>query len=236
MVLPLYLAQTPLEMAGNPPAARPAWMACHFSPGGQGLSNLPDTLPEGTMLILDDSTPMDGHNPRRILTQLSAVISRLGCESLLLDFQRPELPGQQELAALLSSALPCPVAVSEDYARELSSPVFLPPVPPDRLLSDHIAPWKGREIWLEAALDGITLCLSESGCSTGPLLDFPREGLADAHLHCHYTVETEDNSVSFRLWRTRSDLDQLLSAAETQGIAKAIGLWQELSQQRCEEP
>ena len=165
MALPLYLAQTAQEMAGNPLAQGTAYLACHFSPGGQGLSNLPEWLPEGSMLILDDSNPMDGHDGSLILKQLTEIITRNNCESLLLDFQRQDVPGQWDLAKLLTGFLPCPVGVSELYAQGLSCPVFLPPVPPDRPFVDYLAPWQGREIWLEAALDGITLILTESRCS-----------------------------------------------------------------------
>ena len=228
MALPLYLAQTAAEMAGNPHSGKLAWMACHFSSGGKGLSNLPEMLPAGAMLILDDSTPLDGHDPALIAAQLSEVIAGQHCESLLLDFQRPQIPGQQELAELLAASLPCPVGVSEAYARALACPVFLSPVPPDQRLSDHLTPWQGREIWLEAALDGLMLTLTESGCSVEALYDFPEDGLAEDMLHCHYTIETAADSAIFRLWRTRADLENLLKEAEALGITKAIGLWQEL--------
>jgi hypothetical protein len=228
MVLPLYLAQTSLEMAGNSLPEHPAYMACHFSSGSPGLSNLPVSLPAGTMLILDDSTPMADHDPELIGKQLANAILRHNCKSLLLDFQRKDISGQQELAKLLADSLPCPVGVSEIYAERLSCPVFLPPVPPDKPLRDYLAPWQGREIWLEAALEGITLTLTEAGCSIEALYDFPEDGLRDDQLSCHYTVETTADSAIFRLWRTRQDLDALLATAETQGVAKAIGLWQEL--------
>ena len=228
MALPLYLAQTAAEMAGNPHSGQLAWMACHFSPGGSGLSNLPPWLPEGAMLILDDSYPMDGHDPAQILEQLVELIARHSCESLLLDFQRPGLSCQQELAKRLGDLLPCPVGVSELYAHDLSCPVFLPPVPPDRPLSDYLQPWQGRKIWLEAALEGIALTLTESGCTADPFFDFPENALTDKHLNCHYIIETGADSVIFHLWRTRADLDSLLKEAEMLGVAKAIGLWQEL--------
>ena len=228
MALPLYLAQTVAEMAGNPHSGHLAWMACHFSSGSRGLSNLPEMLPAGAMLILDDSTPLDGHDPALIAAQLSEVIAGQRCESLLLDFQRPQIPEQQELAELLIASLPCPVGVSEAYAQVLSCPVFLSPVPPDQRLSDHLTPWQGREIWLEAALDGLMLTLTEAGCSVEALYDFPEDGLAEEQFHCHYTVGTTADSAIFRLWRTRADLENLLKEAEAQNITKAIGLWQEL--------
>ena len=229
MVLALYLAQTAAEMAGNPVPEKLAYLACHFSPGGKGLSNLPPDLPPGIMLILDDSTPMDGHDPDLIVKQLSDLIQANRCEALLLDFQRPDMPGQRELAQLLGSALPCPVGVSEIYAQELTCPVFLPPVPPDIPVSEYLRPWQNREIWLDAALDGITLTLRESGCVAESLWDFPEDGQNDEKLHCHYAIETTDDSAVFRLWRTVTDLNDLLAEAETQNVRKAIGLWQELT-------
>ena len=226
MVLPRYLAQTATEMAGNGLPEKLAFLSCHFSPGGKGLSNLPPDLPPEAMLILDDSTPMDGHDPDTILKQLSSQVERWQCECVLLDFQRQDVPGQK--AKLCCEALPCPVGVSVDYAQGLSCPVFLPPVPPDRPLPDYLAPWQGREIWLEAALDGITLTLKESGCTTEPLWDFPEDGQTDEKLHCHYAIETQDHAAIFRLWRTQKDLEALLAAAESLDITKSIGLWQEL--------
>lgn len=227
MALPLYLAMTSAEMAGNTPPPRPAYMACHFSPGGLGLSNLPDSLPPGAMLILDDSLTKDTHDPQKILKQLSSILERFQCESLLLDFQHPGIHGQQELANLLADSLPCPVGVSHYYAENLSCPVFLPPVPPDKPLSAYLAPWQSREIWLEAALDGVILTLSEQGCTASPLPGFPEQGHEDSTLHCHYTIEAP---ATFRLWRTREDLDGLLAEAGKMGVSKAVGLWQELAQ------
>ena len=230
MALPLYLAQTPLEMAGNPMSERVCWMACHFSAGGRGLSGLPPALPPGAILILDDSTPMDDHDPALILRQLGELLEKHRCEGLLLDFQRKELPQQQKLAALLAESLPCPVGVSAGYARELSCSVFLPTVPPDMLLSRYLSPWRDREVWLDAALDGITLTLTPSGCRAGSAWDFPEEGPEDEKLHCHYSVEITSDAAVFHLWRTRPDLDALLTEAQELGVHRAIGLWQELGE------
>ena len=230
MVLALYLAQAATEMAGNPKPENLAYLACHFSPGGKGLSNLPPDLPPGAMLILDDSAPMDGHDPELIRKQLSDFILERQCEALLLDFQRRDVPGQRELANLLCSSLPCPVGVSEIYAEGLPCPVFLPPVPPDMPVSEYLKLWQGREIWLEAALDGIRLTLMESGCTAETLWDFPEDGQCDKKLHCHYTIKTSADSAVFHLWRTKTDLDDLLLEAESKGVTKAVGLWQELKQ------
>ena len=240
MALPLYLALTSPEMSEKLPE-RMAYMACHFSPGGPGLSNLPKVLPPGAMLILDDSMPMCDHDPERIAAQLKDLLTRHSCESLLLDFQRPQIPGQQELAEFLSRDLPCPVAVSALYAEGLPCPVFLPPVPPDKPLAHALSPWQGREIWLEAALDGITLTLTREGCTTSSLLDFPEGGFTDDKLHCHYAVQTNPQGAIFRLWRTPADLQRLLLDATELGVSRAIGLWQELHNliplhHGCEQP
>ena len=70
-----YLAMTAAEMAGNSVLPdRMAWMACHFSPSGVGLSNLPHWLPPGSLLILDDSTPIHDHDPQRVASELSACM------------------------------------------------------------------------------------------------------------------------------------------------------------------
>jgi DNA-binding NarL/FixJ family response regulator len=50
-----------------------AWMACHFSPFGLGLSNLPRALPVGSLLMVDDVTPPRRHDPVFIAEQISAV-------------------------------------------------------------------------------------------------------------------------------------------------------------------
>ena len=150
MVLPLYLAMTAAEIRANtdfPPNI--GYMACHFSPYGTGLSNCPTHLPEGSMLILNDRTPIHGHDHGLIADQLTELVEKLKCDSVLLDFQRVDVPELSLLVEKLSAALPCPVGVSDLYAENLDCSVFLPPVMPDTLLSEHLVPWQGRDIWLD---------------------------------------------------------------------------------------
>ena len=229
MALPLYLALTAAEFDGcSPLPERIAWMACHFSPYGTGLSNRPADLPEGAMLILNDRTPIHGHDPELILRQLSDVVAEQKSGCVLLDFQQPNSEESAALARFLTENLSCAVGVSELYARELNCPVFLPPVPLDVPLEVHLAPWQGREVWLEAALDGITLTLTEEGCTTALLPDHPQKGQRDTRLHCRYAVDTDVSCARFHLWRSPEDLDTLLSQAENLGVTRAVGLWQEL--------
>ena len=232
MAIVPFLAMTAAEM-GNVSAFPPktAWMACHFSPYGLGLSNLPQRLPPHALLLLDDITPIREHDPQRITEQLLNCLESLNCHGVLLDFQRPDVPETAVLVNHLTQTLPCPVIVSESYARELTCPVFLPPVPPSVALEEYISPWEGRSIWMEIGLTGELLTLTEQGCETVPL-PFPNEaseGFPEKALHCHYRIETNEKSARFTLWRTEKDLAALLEEAEGLGISGAVGLYQEFS-------
>lgn len=237
MALPLYLAMTAAEMQANSVLPEKlGYMACHFSPYGCGLSNGPTALPEGSMLILNDRIPCRAHDHHLITDQLIEMIELCGCRSVLLDFQRPGYEEAAALAATLAESLPCPVGVSELYAQGLDCPVFLSPVPLDMPLAAYLAPWQGREIWLDAALDGAALTLTETGCTSVPL-PYPQmdKGHADASLHCHYTIQTNSDTASFTLFRTWDDLQALLSNAEAHGATRAVGLWQELGELNFQE-
>ena len=83
MGLPLYLAMTGGEISGAREVPHPAWMACHFSPYGQALTNIPRELPEGAMLILNDRVPCQGHSPALAAQQLAEAVIRLGCDSVV---------------------------------------------------------------------------------------------------------------------------------------------------------
>ncbi len=231
MVTDTFLAMTGAEILGKRSLpGNIGWMACHFSPYGTGLSNLPKELPAGSLLILNDRIPIHGHDPERIAAQLREVIEKLHCTGLLLDFQQPDSPETARITRHLSGALSCPVAVSEPYAVELDGPVFLPPLPHHVALADYIAPWHGREIWLEAALDGEVITLTEGGAEANPLspAEFPESGHKEEVLHCHYCTELTENTAKFTLWRTNEDLTLLLEEADQMGISTTVGLYQEL--------
>ena len=225
-----YLAMTAAEMAGNSAFPRhAAWMACHFSPSGVGLSNLPNWLPPDCLLILDDSTPIHDHAPERIASELIACMERLQCVGLLLDFQRPGEAQTRELIAHLCEALPSPVVVSDVYAEGLDCPVFLSPVAPDEAMASRLARWRGREVWLDTAMEGLEIVLTEKGAKSTPLphQKYPDCGLEDRLLHCHYRISLSENSAVFTLWRTKSDISAQLEEAEALGVTAAVGLYQE---------
>jgi len=232
MALPLYLAMTAAEIEGSPALpARMAYMACHFSAYGDGLSNCPKSLPEGSLLILNDRTPICGHAPAQITAQLEEILELNACWGILLDFQRPDVAETAVLAKYLVHALSCPVGVSAVYGRDLDCPIFLPPVPPDTQPETYLSPWRGREIWLEAALDGLEITLTEAGASTSalPFCEATENAHRDEMLHCHYHAQVSTAEARFTLCRTREDLDELLEEAESLGVAAAVGLWQELN-------
>ena len=231
MVLPLYLAMTAAEIQGSCASAeRLAWMACHFSPYAKGISNAPAFLPQGSMLILNDRIPPQGHDPQLVARQLTEAAEQAEAERLLLDFQRPELPLLREVAAAVVEKAACPVAVTPLYADALPCPVFLLP----RLhkpLGEQLQAYPGREIWLEAALECQQVTVTEKGSQFTeiPLQDgnFPH---ADEKLHCSYRTEVGADFVRFTLQRDQAQLQKLLEQAQTLGVACAVGLYQQLQE------
>ena len=229
MATELFLAMTGAEISRSfslPPKI--GWMACHFSPYALGLSNLPTILPADSLLMVNDVTPIHGHDPEVIAQQLSSCVQRLQCSGVLLDFQRLENEETAALAAFLVKQLPCPVIVSEGYSANIDCPILLPPLPHHVPLEEYIAPWQGRDIWLEVAMDAEALLVTESGVAISSLLhSIPEGGYEDPALHCHYRMELSDNSARFTLWRTKEDIDTLLKEAEEKMITAAVGLYQE---------
>lgn len=230
MAIAPFLAMTAAEIRGNtslPPKI--AWMACHFSPYGSGLSNLPRSLPPGSLLMVDDITPIRGHDPRIILDQLGESAEAFSCDGILLDFQRPGIEETAALVEVLTQGLPCPVAVPESYAGTGSFPIFLPPVPPSASPEDYFAPWSGREIWLELAMDAVEVTVTEHGSTFLPLTAAaPAEPeFFDETLLCRYHCDVQEAAVRFTLRRAAEDLDRFLAEAEEHSVTKAVGLYQE---------
>ena len=208
--------------------AKIGWMACHFSCYGTGLTNLPTTLPENSMVIVDDYTPPNGHNAQKILQQLTDLAVQFSVSGFLLDFQREGLPKNLEVARAVTDALACPVAVSELYAGELDAPVFLPLLPTDMPLADFTAPWNGREIWLEVGLQTDVFTVTKQGCTVTSRADntLAEPVFEDQKFFCRYHWELFEETAIFTLQRTKKDLDTLLQNAE--GVQLAVGLYQQL--------
>ena len=225
-----YTAMTAAELQNVAEApANLAWMACHFSCYGTGLSNLPRQLPENAMIIVNDRTPVRGHDKAVIAEQLNALYQQLKPAYFLLDFQRPDNPETQAIAESLVAALPCPVGVSSYYAEGLPCPVFLPPPEIDVSPENHLAPWKGREIWLEVAEDHQIATVTEAGCRFAPAEAKDTDNyLFDRQVFCHYQVKYSPETATVHLHRGKAALHSLLEYAATLGVTLAVGLYQQL--------
>ncbi len=225
-----YLAMTAAEFSHIAHVTSPAWMSCHFSPWGTGLTNFPQALPQGSMLIVDDSTPPSNHDPLQIARQLTEHCQRLQPDCILLDFQRPRNPKTQEIANVLVTALPCPVGVSQPYAETLSCPVLLECPAPGICLETVAAAYSGRELWLEIAPEGRKLVLTENGCQSLPasLDDLKSPFYYDAETSSNYDWYLESDQAVFHIQRDISCLKKLLIQADTFGVTRAVGLYQQL--------
>jgi len=223
-----YLAMTAAEFQNcSSLQGRIAWMSCHFSSYGKGLSNLPHVLPPGSMLVLDDANPVGEHEPEMVLHQLQAAVKTHICSCILLDFQRSGSKETTAMAEYLTKGLSCPVAVSHIYAKELSCAVLLPPLLPDVPLNEYIQPWSGREIWLELAPSSTGCRVTQNGAQSFTLTNCPDASFHDKELCCHYSIDIQSDHVDFILHRTREDLTALMDQAEKLGITRFVGLWQE---------
>ena len=234
MEIPLFLAMTAAEFkAAEALPVHPAWMACHFSSYGIGISNVPKMLPSGAMLMLNDRTPICGHDPEAIADALCNAAQCLKCDCILLDFQRE---GYEELKSIIRAVLVragCPVGVSALYADGFDCPVLVPPIPPHIIPEEALAPWKGRELWLEVSTEGTQIAVTAEGSRYTPLSGYVPGKIThlEPALHCHYEITVEEERILFDIGRTEEDLSDLLKAAKDLGVSRAIGLWQELSDQ-----
>lgn len=229
MPCPLYLAMTAAEFAQKSAFShKVAWMSCHFSPFGRGLSNVPKWLPEGSLLMADDSYPPDGHDPKEIADQLQAAADRLKPAGIVLDFQRPGDAQTERIRDAILSSLPYPVAVALPYARR-DFPVLLPPPPPQTVLTEYLKAYRGQEIWLEVGAIQICATVTEKGCAfqeTQLQWDLPK--FYDEALCCHYQTRVSKDSIQFLLLREKDDVLQLAKAAQAHGVTCCVGLYREL--------
>ena len=228
MEIPLYLSMTASEFAHceNLPK-HTAWMACHFSPYSSGLTNIPADLPEKSLLILNDRTPIQKNDPSQIKQELNEIICSLNCCGVLLDLQRKDCCEAGELIQQLLT-LPCPVCISDIYAKDFDCPVFLPPVPLTVTPDEYLMPWFGREIWLDMATECAVVSASKSGCQREPHVLTEDLPFFEEQLFLHYRTEVAEDTVRFYLQRTKDDVRKLLSYCASFGVSTGVGLWQEL--------
>lgn len=223
----VFLAQARREMAEFLPE-RVAYMALHFSPYATGLSNIPTDLPEGSILLLDDSMPPENHNPQAVVGQLTELAQQFSPAGVLLDFQRPVTKELKAMAACIIEALPCPVGVTESYAKDFGCPVLLPPPPVNMALEHFLKPWLKQGVYLEIAPEALEITVTEKGSARAQIPLTSNLPLADKRLHCHYNVEVFSDRAVFTMCRYREDLSALVREAEQFGVLGCVGLYKEL--------
>lgn len=231
MDIKCYIAMTASELSSTLDLPQHiAYMGCHYSSSSRGLSNLPDCLPPGAMVMVNDMMPPQDHDPEQIAMQLTQLASDMSVSAFLLDFQRPNIPKNQTIATFLTQALPCPVGVTPAYAADLNCPVFLPPPPLHTPLEKHVSPWKGREIWLETAIETCEIKITADGSKYSQFSDKPpaEPCFYEDSLHCRYHTEIFDDHAVFTLHRGNQELLALLQEAQTLGVCCAVGLYQQL--------
>ena len=225
----VFLAMTAREMEEFLPK-HPAYMACHFSPYSAGLSNLPQYLPNGSILLLDDSMPVQGHDPIIAANQLNTLAEQFSVRAILLDFQKEKTPESEDMVSSLLGAVSCPVAATQQYALLFHCPVFLSPCPVNVALEQHLAPWRKEELYLELAKCAMQFSVTEKGCTCDLIPDWDAGSLQlqDERLHCHYDVKADSEKAVFTLQRTIEDVALLAEDAHRLGVQATVGLYQEL--------
>ena len=99
-------------------------------------------------------------------------------------------------------------------------------------MAQHVTPWAGRELWLEAVTDIRTAVITESGCTRQAAAP-PRADAVwfeDPAFHCRYCWHADDRQAVFTLERTAKHIPSLLEEAEKLGITRAVGLYQQYKQ------
>ena len=226
----IYLAFTGAEWAFmREYGGKAAWMACRFSPGGRGISGVPSSLPPGSMLMLTDETPVEEHDPQQVAWEMAKAVDALGCERVLLDFQREKSEEYCQIVRAVRETVGCLVGVSELYAQELDCPVLLSAPPLWTPLSEHLRKWAGREIWLEAVVEDAVVTVTGQGSRyESCTAHLPENSPVHEGLHVRYWVQTREQEALFLLRRDKAQLDALLREAQTLGVRTAVGLYQQL--------
>lgn len=221
----LYLAMTAAEFSAcEEKPEHTAWMACHFSPYGRGLSNMPQELPQGSLLILNDRIPPSGHDPAMIARQLKQLTQALTTDGVLLDFQRPGDTLTRAIAEAVVDALPDAVAVTPDYADNLPCAVLLPPPPLRCDVSTYFEPYAGRQLWLDVydQWERVTVTEDAVTFSGEKPLQIPQLPFQNEDYCFKYNIDILEDRAVFTLHRSLEELCSLPCP-----IAKFVGLWQD---------
>lgn len=220
-----YPAMTAEEIAQMQiPPEHYAWMAAHFDPKGTGLMDLPETMPENGLLILNDEIPYSGQDGERICTALKVFSENQKIYGILLDFQRPVQAALKEIIKQIVASVPCPVAAAESYGIRGIIP-FIPMPELTQPPEEYFRSRKGS--WLEVYKQAKTYRINCTGCDAVNGKPSSR-GLSDSALCVHYDTVVNADYADFTLWRDTEDHRRVLEIAQAAGIDTAVGLYQEL--------
>jgi len=227
MSLRFYLAMTEAEIRSAPALPRNlAYMACHFSPYGTGLVNIPERLPPNSILVVNDRVPVLRHDPEQIAKQLADAVRKLRVFGVLMDLQIPDNPRTAKIVQKVTTALNCPVGVSESYATAQAGPIFGAP-PIYRSLKEYVYSKKDRPLWLEAFQETALLTLTSAGCTASIGEALSGESFFDEALQCRYQFTVKQDRALFSLSRQAEEVASYLRLAESLGIEVAVGLYQQ---------
>lgn len=233
MSIPLYLAMTAAEFSNCARLpAFPAWMAVHFSPSGPGLSNCPASLPPGSLLILDDQLPWNGHREAEIFPRIAELLERNRACGLLLDFERA--PMGQTLSLAEGLARRCMdggwlVGMPPAYLGQSEAAVFLPPPPCYEAHPEVLRQWEGRPVWLEASPTAFTGAVTRAGVRLAPMDGpVPADGsFFSPALRCRYAAAPEPDGIRLTLFDTPETILEKLAGWQAQGVSLAVGGWRD---------
>ena len=162
MTLPIYLAMIAEELRSCLSLPENiAYMACHYAPYGTGLANLPEQFSQDMLLILNDRIPPTVHDPQLIIEQLTDIAP----SQILLDFQQPDMPINHAVTQLIAQNTSVSVCCSQPYGNGLSCAVAVELPPPHLPLDQHLAPWSGREIWLDLDISAYIYTVTTDGAA-----------------------------------------------------------------------
>lgn len=223
MAIPRILAMTAEEIRHTAPTPQnAAYFGCCFS--ADGSIRLPDHLPSGGGLILDDRIPI----PDTDHSVLAGKLKALNPKFVILDLQRqPNIAAEKLIRAL--TELPCPIALPPPYANGRRDPVLLPPLPPHTPVEEHLSPWLDREIWLELALDATQITVTAGGSTVASFTHAisRTDPHRDSMLHCHYKITRQPDAIVFYCYRTREDVEALLRSPLPPNVTHTVALFQE---------
>ena len=207
-----------------------AWLGYHLSAFDSGITPRPSFLDSCHMLVLTDETPLLHHDPQKVTSEICAEAKSLGCEKILLDFQRPPTEKSLVLAKSILRSAPCAVGITECYANDTDCSVFLPSPPLWTPLQETIAPWKGRDIWLEIFPEDGCITITKKGGNYSPSAPLENYPFCDNALCLSYSTEQYAQQVKVHLHRGITEMKAFLHLADSLGISAAIGLYQQFGE------